>query len=109
MRRTQKQYQLVIQWPYREQSDYDHLIAFENMLFDRLPRRLARVDGHDFGSGEMNIFVFTDHPAKALDACRSLIRSSRINSGLAAGYREINGETFVRLWPPESTEPFEVK
>jgi hypothetical protein len=97
-----------MQWPYLEQSDFDHLIAFENLLESRLPRRLARVDGHDIGSGEMNIFVFTDKPQKALEECRSLIRSARIAERLSAAFRERDGEEYTRLWPVESTEPFKV-
>jgi hypothetical protein len=102
-------YVLTLQWPYTDITDFDHLVAFENLLESRLPRRLARVDGHDVGSGEMNIFVFTDKPQKALDECRSLIRSSRIASGLFAAYRDRERDEYTRLWPVGSTDPFAVK
>ncbi len=57
----------------------------------------------------MNIFVLTDKPEKAFEACRALIRSARISSGLAAGYRETSGNEYVRLWPADSSERFEIR
>jgi hypothetical protein len=102
-------YQLVLQWRTTDPSDFDHLIYFENTLETRLGRRLGKVDGHDIGSGEMNIFIFTDNPEKAFSECRSLIRSSRLVSGLSAAYRPIDGEEYVRLWPEGSTDSFVIK
>lgn len=102
-------YQLVLQWPYNDISDYDELIAYENLLNEKLSSHLGEVDGHDWGSGEMNIFLFTNDPMQAFESCRGLICSPLIESGLSAGYREINGEEYVRLWPPASIEPFAVK
>ena len=31
------------------------------------------VDGHDFGSGEMNIFVHTDNPKSAFEKIKALV------------------------------------
>ncbi len=102
-------YQLVLQWPYTGISDYDELIVYEYLLNEKLPSHFGEVDGHDWGSGEMNIFVFTDSPMQAFESCRALICSPLIESGLSAGYREVNGEEYIRLWPPDSIEPFAVK
>jgi hypothetical protein len=102
-------YQLVLQWLYNDISDYDELIAYEDLLNERLSSHLGEVDGHDCGTGEMNIFVFTDNPRQAFESCRTLICSQLMESGLSAGYREINGEEYIRLWPPASIEPFAVK
>ena len=101
-------YELVLQWPFTGMDDYKHMIAYEDILISRLSRRLARVGGHDTGSGTMNIFVLTDRPAKAFAECRALIRSRRIEAGLSAAYFAINSEdrSYVRLWPLESVEPF---
>lgn len=102
-------YQLVLQWPTTDASDFDHLIHFENTLDTRLSRRLGEVDGHDIGSGEMNIFIFTDKPEKTFVECRSLIQSSRLVAGLSAAYRPVDGEGYIRLWPEGSTESFGIK
>ena len=84
------------------------MIVYEDILINRLSPRLARVGGHDTGSGTMNIFVLTDLPAKAFAECRALIRSERIHTGLSAAYFTINSEdrSYVRLWPLHSVEPF---
>ncbi len=84
------------------------MIAYEAILISRLSRRLARVGGHDTGSGTMNIFVLTDRPTKAFAECCALIRSKHIETGLSAAYFAINTESknYVRLWPLESVEPF---
>src|SRR6476469_7499562 len=102
-------YQLVLQWPNTDPTDFDHLIYLENTLETRLSRRLGRVDGHDIGSGEMNIFIFTDKPAKTFAECRSLIRSSRLVTGLSAAYRPVDGEEYTRLWPEAAAAPFSIK
>jgi hypothetical protein len=57
----------------------------------------------------MNIFMFTDKPMQAFESCRKLIYSPLIELGLSAGYREENGEEYIRLWPPDSIEPFTVR
>ena len=92
-------YQLVLQWPNTDRTDFDHLIYFENTLYDRLSRRLGKVDGHDIGSGEMNIFIFTDKPEKAFEECRSLIRSSRLVSGLSS-FVPVNRHPFRQCHDP---------
>lgn len=102
-------YQLVLQWPNTGPTDFDQLVLVENTLETRLSGRLGRVDGHDIGSGEMNIFILTDTPEKTFAECRSLIRSSRLASGLSAAYRTVDGEEYERLWPEASLAPFSVK
>ena len=109
MKSTKKKYQLVLQWPFADPSDLDHLFYYERTLDWRLSRRLAVVDGHDFGSGEMNIFIYTDNPTKAFEECRALIRSARIAERLAAAYRDREGDEYVRLWPAGSQDAFAVK
>lgn len=102
-------YQLVLQWPNTDPTDFEHLVYFENTLESRLSRHLGRVDGHDIGSGEMNIFIVTDRPEEAFAECRALIRSSRLVSGLSAGYRPFDGEEYTRLWPEAELAPFAIK
>ena len=53
-------YSLVLQWAPSSTLDYDRLIEIEDDLTERLPE--CMVDGHDLGSDEMNIFIFTDDP-----------------------------------------------
>ena len=64
-------YQLVLQLP-TSAIDLDDVIALEDALSEALDAS-ATVDGHDFGSGEGNIFIFTEDPA---DTLRQMLRSS---------------------------------
>jgi hypothetical protein len=54
-------YILVLQWLDTSEANLDALIAMENLLEAELPNAHGFVDGHDFGAGEMNIFIQTDH------------------------------------------------
>jgi hypothetical protein len=54
-----EKYQPVLQFDAESQKDYRRLVDFENYLTLHLGD-LGDVDGHDFGSGEFNIFIFTD-------------------------------------------------
>ncbi|HKQ39497.1 MAG TPA: ABC transporter [Verrucomicrobiae bacterium] len=58
------------------------------------------VDGHDAGSGEMNIFIHTDHPKLAFDHLRQLVGTKDFMPDLKVAYREIGNEEFVILHPP---------
>jgi hypothetical protein len=57
-------YQLVLQFFGDSLQDYDALVALEDRLIEALESAHV-VDGHDFGSGEMNIFVHTNDPIAA--------------------------------------------
>jgi hypothetical protein len=48
--------QLVLELPAKTTDDFDLLIELENALIEALANRHS-VDGHDFGSGTMNIFI----------------------------------------------------
>jgi hypothetical protein len=63
-------YKLVLQWPGVSVADYDRLILLEETIRDGL-EDIGIVDGYDFGSGEMNIFVHTDNPKSAFEKNQS--------------------------------------
>ena len=46
-------------------DDFDQLVILEDKLIEELGS-VATVDGHDFGSGEFNIFVLTDEPTEGV-------------------------------------------
>jgi len=64
--------ELVLQLPANSVKDYDTFIELENNIAAGL-KNLGEVDGHDFGVGEMNIFVRTDCPKLAFEKIKSLI------------------------------------
>ena len=51
-------YQLVLQLPASSIKDYDEMIELEETIIKGIGS-LGKVDGHDAGSGEMNIFILT--------------------------------------------------
>ncbi len=101
-------FQLVLQWPSNDVSDFDDLIDAEDALHAGLSPQLGTVDGHDAGSGEMNIFILTDTPEEAFAECRSIIRSPRLSASLAAAYRSVDAEEYTRLWPEASVAVFRI-
>ena len=96
-------YQLVLQLPAAGIGDYDNLIRLEDAITQQLGV-LGSVDGHDAGSGEMNIFVFTDEPAAALDRIKPLAERLGLLANLAAAYRKTSGDDYVVVYPPGRTE-----
>src|SRR5438552_7424752 len=100
-------YQLVLQFRGDSLADYDQMIALEDRLIEQLGHS-AKVDGHDCGSGETNIFIFTSDPAATFGTVRQrLQREGRLQS-VTAGYRPVDGEQFTVLWPEGSQEEFKV-
>ena len=51
----------MLQFRGDSRGDYDSMIALEDELIAEL-QGLAKVDGHDMGSGEANIFILTSDP-----------------------------------------------
>ena len=55
--------QLVLQFRGDSLEDYDAMISLEDELIETL-RDSAKVDGHDVGSGEVNIFHLHDRTSE---------------------------------------------
>ena len=101
------QYLLVLQWPGDSKADFDALISMEEQVGAALGR-YASVDGHDFGSGEMNIFIETDRPTEAFADAASALRGDPRWGDLRAAYRETRGGHYEVLWP-QNLRKFSVK
>ena len=52
-------YQLVLQFPAEDETDFGKLLDLEEEIENQIGSD-HKVDGHDFGCGEMNIFIHTD-------------------------------------------------
>jgi hypothetical protein len=99
-------YQLVLQFAAATTEDFDRLVALEDRLIVELDD-LAKVDGHDFGSGEFNIFVLTDHPAESFGKAHSVVTDEGIPNAMRSAYRQLDGEDYVVVWP-SSLKDFKV-
>lgn len=96
-------YQLVLQWSSRAlDDDFDRLVEIEHLLIEGLGTN-GIVDGHDAGSGEFNIFILTDDPQGAFHKTKEILGGREEWAEVRAAYREISGEEFSILWPPELT------
>ena len=100
-------YQLVLQLKADTLKDYDEMIAAENGLIEELGR-LADVDGHDFGSGTANIFIFTSEPEMTFWRARQWLQKVGRLQSVTAAYRLVNGEDYTVIWPKDSKTPFSI-
>jgi hypothetical protein len=99
-------YQLVLQWPASDIEDYDAMIALEDSLIDGLSSD-CEVDGHDAGSGQLNIFLLTADPAKAFNEVERILKDRSAWADVRVAYRALEGTDYVILWPRDLRE-FEV-
>jgi hypothetical protein len=90
-------YQLVLQFP-TVAVDYDELIAIEQELLAAV-KAPAVVDGHDFGSGEGNIFILTDTPAATLESVLPVLKNRSCDREATVAYRTLDGDVFTVIWP----------
>jgi len=93
-------YQVVVQFRATSKEDFSRLIGFEQNLSDALAGS-AVVDGHDFGSGEFNVFILTDDPTGAFERIRKVSTEESGQEQMRVAYREVGGETYSILWPPD--------
>jgi hypothetical protein len=97
-------YQLVIQFSLAdaEFDRFDKLIDLEQQV-DRATadRSIAELDGNDVGSGEFNIFLYTDRPQEALEYLRPVVEKVVPSSEYKVAYRDLKGEEFHILWPKD--------
>ena len=98
-------YQLVLQFRGDSLADYDAMIAMEHELIAELGDS-AVVDGHDCGSGETNIFVFTSDPAATFDRARPVLDRRRCLQIVTAAFRQRSGEVYTVIWPEGSQKDF---
>jgi hypothetical protein len=90
-------FQFVLQFDESALS-FDDIVTLEGRLEKNL-HGFAEVDGHDIGSGEINIFLYTDFPEKLFKKIESEIIDEVIKNELRAAYRGIEEDTYTILWP----------
>jgi hypothetical protein len=91
-------YQLVLQLPSSSEADYDRLLSLEETIENGLGA-IGIVDGHDIGSGEMNIFIHTDEPMLAFEKAVRLLGPRDDLRELKAGYRDFDEDDYIAIYP----------
>jgi|SRR5437868_976616 hypothetical protein len=100
------QYQLVLEFQDDSPENFERVIAIEAKLEELLQD--GEVDGNDFGQGIVNIFIITKHPEKCFEEAMLHIKGFAPNPS-AAGYRNVNEDDYVRVWPQGDSTPFELR
>lgn len=98
-------YQLVFQLPEATNKDFDLLVNLEEALINVFDGSPHEVDGHDFGSGTMNIFIDTNDPAAAFALAKEIVDPGQ-NPLLKVAYRSFDEGDYTLIWPEDSSEDF---
>ncbi|MDP1604496.1 MAG: hypothetical protein Q8M03_14665 [Legionella sp.] len=95
-------YQLVIQFPEELYEDIDAIVEMEDKLDEIID---AEVDGHDKGSGEINIFIHTNNPVDTFNDVKNVLENDFNNlNSVKIAYREMSAEEYIVLWPEGLTK-----
>ena len=94
-------FQLVLQWPACSLKNSDEAVEIEDLLIGNVDQQDA-VDGHDFGSGEANIFVLTNEPHRTFEDIRTILASHRLWESALVAFRRTDGNEYTVLWPKGS-------
>src|SRR5580704_14138475 len=92
-----------LQFEAGSMEEFDRLVALEDELIEKMGD-LGTVDGHDFGSGQFNIFVLTDAPAASFREAHEIVATKGIPNVMQSAYRELDGEDYIILWPSSLTD-----
>lgn len=88
-----------MQWLSDSSSlNYDKLLEIEELLEEKLSDE-SEVDGHDIGSEQMNIFIFTDNPLRSVEHVKAILGKHKSWEAIRVAYRETNGNKYTILWP----------
>jgi hypothetical protein len=101
-----REYQVVIEFHDDGPENFERVIALERKLEEEL--ECGEVDGNDVGQGVVNIFIITMEPKRCFEEAMRIIAGDE-PSPRAAGYRDLDEEDYVRLWPKDDATPFDLK
>lgn len=79
------------------------MIEIEDALLANLSAE-NDLDGHDAGSGEVNIFIRTDDPKRAFNEVEAAFGTRDLWIDARVAYREVVGSEYTILWPKDLTE-----
>lgn len=96
-------YQLVLQFPEDVFTSFDEMVALEDSLIAQIGE-LGLVDGHDAGSGEVNIFIHTNDPGKVFEKLSATPPLSKLKNHLKAAFRDLSQDEFTVIHPVGETE-----
>jgi hypothetical protein len=92
-------YQFVIQFSEELHDNLEWISEIENRLDASLVDSV--VDGHDVGSGQVNIYIHTDNAISTFEIVKNMLKEGNSLDNAKIAYREINGDNYVCLWPTD--------
>jgi len=92
------QYQLVLKFRKASLASPDDIQALELALAAPLSGT-ARLDGHDIGKGDINLFILTPDPASTFRRTKPALEGLQLLDRVTAAYRLEGGSRFTVLWP----------
>lgn len=96
-------YQLVIQFSEELYGDLDWIADLEDIIDNSLID--AQLDGHDMGSGEVNIFIEANDPINSFEVVKNILNEQKIPlENVKAGYRDFDDDKYLPLWPDNLIE-----
>ena len=98
---------LVLQLQDDSIKAFDSMIALEDHLIEHIGDA-ADVDGHDVGSGAINIFIFTSEPDSIFLRTKPLLQQSNLLDSIIAAHRRIESNEFTVVWAEGYTKDFKV-
>ena len=93
-------YQLILQWLGSPLKGYESLIEIEELLLDALPPG-SDVDGHDVGTDQSNIFIWTEEPYETFKEAARVAGTHAAWPGVRAAFRDEAAEDYTAIWPPD--------
>lgn len=100
-------YQLVLQFKGNAIPDFDSLVTLEDNL-QRIVEPIAEVDGHDIGSGELNLFVLTTDPVATFERAKPLLAEASLLHKVGGAYQDLRSDKYIVVWPENSAEAFTI-
>jgi len=101
-----REYQVVLEFRGDDPETFERVVALETKLEAEIES--GEVDGNDVGQGIVNIFILTKEPTRCFEEALGIIAGAEPALG-AAGYRDLDKDDYVRLWPKGDSTPFELK
>ena len=98
-------FQLIVQLRGETIIDFDAMVELENELIAVLDET-ADVDGHDIGSGETNIFIFTSNPSQTFHDIKPILEHMCLLESSTVAFRPSEGGSFKIIWPEVSNSEF---
>ena len=92
------QYQLVMRFRKQTLETPDAIAVLEAALSETLAGT-ARLDGHDTGTREIDLFMMTDDPGAAFRRSKRKLEELALLDKVVVAHRLEGGARFTVLWP----------